>query len=155
MKCNSVRQVRVESGGGGVVAHVGLHALGLFADRLGVGASLSSAVPPGGERAPAHDRGKVLTQAMLMLAGGGECVSDIEYLRAEGALFADVASAPTLYRTVRAVDAPTRDDLWAAMAGVRAGVWARRGVAAGSAPVTLDIDATLMCTRRTKIQGRP
>ena len=74
MKCNSVRQVRVESGGGGVVAHVGLHALGLFADRLGVGASLSSAVPPAGERAPAHDRGKVLTQAMLMLAGGGECV---------------------------------------------------------------------------------
>ena len=153
MKCNSVRQVRVESGGGGVVAHVGLHALGLFADRLGVGASLSSAVPPGGERAPAHDRGKVLTQAMLMLAGGGECVSDIEYLRAEGALFADVASAPTLYRTVRAVDAPTRDDLWAAMAGVRAGVWARRGVAAGSAPVTLDIDATLIEVHSENKQG--
>ena len=153
MKCNSVRQVRVESGGGGVVAHVGLHALGLFADRLGVGASLSSAVPPAGERAPAHDRGKVLTQAMLMLAGGGECVSDIEYLRAEGALFADVASAPTLYRTVRAVDAPTRDDLWAAMAGVRAGVWARRGVAAGSAPVTLDIDATLIEVHSENKQG--
>ena len=153
VKCNSVRQVRVESGGGGVVAHVGLHALGLFADRLGVGASLSSAVPPAGERAPAHDRGKVLTQAMLMLAGGGECVSDIEYLRAEGALFADVASAPTLYRTVRAVDAPTRDDLWAAMAGVRAGVWARRGVAAGSAPVTLDIDATLIEVHSENKQG--
>ena len=123
MKCNSVRQVRVESGGG-VVAHVGLHALGAFADRLGVGASLSAALPPAGERAPVHDRGKVLVQAMLMLAGGGECVSDIEYLRAEGALFAEGASAPTPCRTLRAVGAPTRDDLWAAIAGVRGGVCA-------------------------------
>ena len=38
--------------GGGLVAHVGLHALGAFADCLGVGASLSAAVPPAGERAP-------------------------------------------------------------------------------------------------------
>ena len=78
MKCNSVREVRVEGGGGGVVAHVGLHALGLFADRLGVGASLSSAVPPAGERAPGHDRGKVLTQAMLMLAGGEDHIAALK-----------------------------------------------------------------------------
>ena len=37
MKSNSVREVRVEGGGGGLVGLVGLHALGLFADRLGVG----------------------------------------------------------------------------------------------------------------------
>ena len=43
VKSNSVRQVRVE-GGGGLVGHVGLHALGAFADRLGVGASLSVGV---------------------------------------------------------------------------------------------------------------
>ena len=144
MKCNSVRQVRVEGGGGGVVAHVGLHALGLFADRLGVGASLSSGVRWGGERAPGHDRGKVLTQAMLMLAGGGECCSDIEYLRAEGALFADVASAPTLYRTLRSLDPATVGDLWARQAAVRAQVWARRAPVDATAPVVLDIDATLV-----------
>ena len=142
MKSNSVREVRVEGGGGGLVGHVGLHALGLFADRLGVGASLSCGVRWGGERAPGHDRGKVLTQAMLMLAGGGECCSDIEYLRAEGGLFGAVASAPTLYRTVRGLSPATVGDLWAHQAAVREQIWARRAPAAG--PVVLDIDATLV-----------
>ena len=144
MKSNSVREVRVEGGGGGLVGHVGLHALGAFADRLGVGASLSSGVRWGGERAPAHDRGKVLTQAMLMLAGGGECCSDIEYLRAEGGLFGAVASAPTLYRTLRSLDPATVGDLWAHQAAVRAQVWARRAPVGAVAPVVLDIDATLV-----------
>ena len=81
MNGNSTRKVSVEAGGRGVVAHVGLHALGAFADRLGLGDGLSAVVPWTGERAPGHDRGKVLTQAMLMLAGGGEACSDIEALR--------------------------------------------------------------------------
>ena len=53
-----------------------------------------------GERLPVHDRGKVLTQAMLMLAGGGEACSDIEHLRAQPALFGAVPSDSTLYRTL-------------------------------------------------------
>src|ERR687898_2378801 len=69
---NSTVPVVVEGGGEHVVAHVGLHALGSFADRLGLGDSLSARIPITGERLPLHDRGKVLTQAMLMLAGGGE-----------------------------------------------------------------------------------
>ena len=143
MKFSSVRRLGVEAGGSGLVGHVGLHALGLFADRLGVGASLSDAVPWPGERARAHDRGKVLTQAMLMLAGGGEACSDIEFLRAEGGLFGDVASAPTLYRTLRSLDPATVAGLWARHAAVREQVWARR-VAVGAAAVFLDIDATLV-----------
>ena len=143
MKFSSVRRLGVEAGGSGLVGHVGLHALGLFADRLGVGASLSDAVPWPGERARAHDRGKVLTQAMLMLAGGGEACSDIEFLRAEAGLFGDVASAPTLYRTLRSLDPATVAGLWARHAAVREQVWARR-VAVGAAAVFLDIDATLV-----------
>ena len=144
MKSNSVRQVRVEGGGGGLVAHVGLHALGAFADCLGVGASLSAAVPPAGERAPIHDRGKVLTQAMLMLAGGGEACTDIEYLRAEVGLFGAVASAPTLYRTLRSLDPATVEGLWAAQAAVREQIWARRAPGDAAVAVVLDIDATLV-----------
>lgn len=60
---------------------VGLHALGAFADRLGLGDALSAAVPPTGERLPVHDRGKVLCHTMLRLAGGGECCADVETLR--------------------------------------------------------------------------
>ncbi len=77
MNANSTRNVIVESGGTQVVGHVGLHALGMFGDRLGVGEALSQAVDWNGPGIPIHDRGKVLTQAMLMLAGGGEACTDI------------------------------------------------------------------------------
>ena len=52
MNANSTRNVVVESGGTQVVAHVGLHALGSFADRLGVGERLSSAVGWSGPGVP-------------------------------------------------------------------------------------------------------
>jgi len=103
---------------------------------------LSGAVPWTGERAPVHDRGKVLTQAMLMLAGGGEACTDIEALRVQGALFGAVPSAPTLYRTFHQLDAATRDGLWAAMASVRGEVWERSAVTV-TGEVVLDIDASL------------
>ena len=79
-----------------------------------------------------------------MLAGGGEACTDIEYLRAEEGLFGDVPSAPTLYRTVRALDPATVGDLWAAQAVVREEVWARRAPDGASVAVVLDIDATLV-----------
>jgi hypothetical protein len=133
----------VEGGGEQVVAHVGLHALGAFADRLGLGDSLSACIPVRGERLPVHDRGKVLTQAMLMLAGGGEACSDIEHLRAQPDLFGSVASDSTLYRTFRQIDAATLDGVWEAMATVRSAVWRRSSATTGTAPVVLDIDSSL------------
>jgi hypothetical protein len=104
---NSAQRVRVETGGDGVVTHVGLHALGALADRLGLGDALSARIPLSGERLPVHDRGKVLVHAMLMLAGGGEACSDIEALRAQPGLFGAVPSDSTLYRTFRQIDPAT------------------------------------------------
>jgi len=52
-----------------VVGDGGLHAPGNFADRLGLGEHLSAHIPIPSERAPLHDRGKVLVHAALMLAG--------------------------------------------------------------------------------------
>lgn len=72
----------VDAGGDQVVAHVGLHALGAFADRVGLGEALAARIPATGEGLPLHDRGKVLTQPMLMLAGGGEACADMLDLRA-------------------------------------------------------------------------
>lgn len=144
MNANSAVRVKVEQGGDQVVAHVGLHALGSFADRLGLGDSLSRRIPVTGERLPLHDRGKVLVQAMLMLAGGGEACSDIEHLRAQERLFCSVASDSTLYRTLRSIDPKVLDGLWEAMAEVRAGVWRRSSATSGSAPVVLDIDSSLV-----------
>ena len=141
MHVTSATRARIETGGGGVVAHVGLHALGRYADRLGLGAQLSARILPGGERFPLHDRGKVLVHAMLTLAGGGDACSDVEFLRAQPALFGSVPSDSTLYRTYRQIDAATLAGLWDAMAAVRAKVWGR--VDTGS-PVVLDIDASLI-----------
>ena len=143
MNANSTVSVVVEGGGGQVVAHVGLHALGAFADRLRLGDSLSARIPISGERLPLHDRGKVLTQAMLMLAGGGEACADIEHLRAQADLFGVVPSDSTLYRTFRGIDADILGGLWVAMAEVRAQVWRRSAATTGPAPVVLDIDSSL------------
>jgi hypothetical protein len=140
---NSTVSVVVEAGGDGVVAHVGLHALGSFADRLGLGDALSARVPITGERLPVHDRGKVLVQAMLMLAGGGEACSDIEHLRSQPWLFGAVPSDSTLYRAFRVIEPATLAGLWEAMAEVRAQVWRRSSATTGTAPMVLDVDASL------------
>lgn len=108
MSATSTRNVSVEAGGTQVVGHVGLHALGAFADRLGVGESLSEAIGWHGVGTPVHDRGRVLTQAMLMLAGGGESCTDIEALASAGRLFGDVCSDTTLYRTFTQTHTPRR-----------------------------------------------
>jgi hypothetical protein len=137
---NSAASVIVEGGGNGVVAHVGLHALASLADRVGLRDSLSSAFPT----VAGHDRGTVLVHAMVMLAGGGEACSDIERLRAQPALFGDVASDSTLYRIVRSVDARMLDDLRDAAALVRRGVWSRSSATTGTDAVVLDLDASLV-----------
>ena len=144
MNRNSVMNVGVEAGGTQVVAHAGLHALGRFADRIGLGASLSTAIPWAGERAPLHDRGVVLTHAMLMLAAGGEACSDIEFLVSQPRLFGAVASDSTLYRTIRAIKSTVLADLTTQTAVTRAQMWRRMGATTGTQMVVLDIDASLV-----------
>ena len=143
--------VIVEPGGTGVVAHVGLHALGCFADRLGLGDSLSARIPPTGERLPVHDRGKVLVHAALMLAGGGESCADIEHLRLQPDLFGSVPSDSTVFRTFHQLDekTPGRD---------RCGHGRHAGEGLvpvvghdGGGPVVLDLDASGQ--GRTRHQG--
>ena len=144
MNRNSVMNVVVEAGGTQVVAHAGLHALGRFADRIGLGPTLSAAVPWAGERAPLHDRGTVLTHAMLMLAAGGEACSDIEFLVPQSRLFGAVASDSTLYRTMRAINPTVLANLTTQAAVTRAEMWRRMAATTGTAMVVLDIDASLV-----------
>ncbi len=48
-------QVKIEGGGSGAAGHVGLHLLGVFADRLGLAKSLTTVLPWTGERNPGND----------------------------------------------------------------------------------------------------
>jgi hypothetical protein len=143
VNATSTARLRVETGGEGVVAHAGLHCLGRFADRLGLADLLSARIPVMSERLPVHDRGKVLVQAMLMMAGGGEACSDIEKLRAQPALFGTVCSDSTLYRTFFQLDASTVAGLWQAMTQARSVVWSRAAATVGTGAVVLDVDASL------------
>ena len=152
----SVTHVIVEPGGTGVVAHVGLHALGCFADRLGLGDSLSARIPPTGERPPVHDRGKVLVHAALMLAGGGESCADIEHLRLQPVLFGRC-------RRTRRCSAPSTSSTRRHEPG-SLGPWPRCGRRSGpgrqprpAAAGGLDIDASLVevHTDSKEMPGRP
>ena len=151
MNANSTVGVVVEGGGEQVVAHVGLHALGSLADRLRLGDALSARILQ--PRFRLHDRGKVLVQAMLMLAGGGEACSDIERLRAQPSLFGVVASDSTLYRTIRSIDAAGLEGVWEAMAEPRAQVWRRCSATTGVVPVILDLDASLVDVHSENKEG--
>jgi len=115
-----------------------------FAQRLGLGDALSGAVRWRGSGVPVHDRGKVLTQAALVLAGGGESCLDIEYLRAGSDLFGSVPSDTSVARTFGEITAEDRTQVAAALAPLRAEVWSRSNAASGDEAVLLDIDASLV-----------
>jgi hypothetical protein len=119
MHSTSTNRVSVESGGTGVAAHVGPHALGSLADQLELGSLLSSRIVPRG-RTPLHYRGKVLVQMAMVLAGGGESCADIEHLRVQTNLFGSVPSDTTVFRTFHEFSAPERDQLAEALGEVRA-----------------------------------
>jgi hypothetical protein len=89
----------VEAAGHGVVSHVGTVLLRLLADRSGLTRGLSQAVARRGF-APGRDRGRVLTDLAVMIADGGEAISDVETLRRQGEVFGQVASQATCWRAL-------------------------------------------------------
>jgi hypothetical protein len=131
----------------GICSHAGVVLLAELADRLGLTAELGrranlGLVRPGGSHA--HDRGAVLRDLVVMLADGGDCLSDLASLRDQAGLFGRVCSTPTAWRVVGQVAADPRGvaALWSALARVRARAWALG--AAPQGPLRLDLDATLL-----------
>lgn len=118
--------------------------LGSFADELGLGEALSKAMPWQGPGIPVHDRGKVLIQTALVLAGGGECCLDIEHLRVGADLFGSVPSDTTVARTFGEITPGIRTGLAAAMAPIRDRVWSQLPAGQDTDRVVLDIDASLI-----------
>jgi hypothetical protein len=144
--------LKVAPDGHGLVSHAGTRLLADLADRSGLGADLSAALAPLVKAPRLHAPGEVLVDLAVMLAAGGECVLDLKTLRGQPGLFGEVASQPTAWRLVDAIDEALLAGLQAARAASRARAWA-----AGLAPekLTLDFDATLVNLHSEKERAEP
>jgi hypothetical protein len=147
---NSPSGLEVATDGVGVVGHAGAALLGELADRVGLTAALGWRDPQGRR----HPDAAVLRDLAVMLADGGDCLSDLAVLRDQPALFGPVASTPTAWRVVErtASDPDGLARLRAARAHARARAWA----AGGDPDVELlivDADATLVLAQTDAKEG--
>ena len=92
--------VEVTADGPGLVSHAGTALLGQVADKLGLTSALSVRLAASKQRRRGHDPGRVVRDLAVMLADGGECVSDLGATRDQDALFGEVASDSTAFRMV-------------------------------------------------------
>ncbi len=142
----------VTTGGKGVVAHAGARLLCDLADRVGLSDGLSAAMAPTKRRRRGHDRGKVLVDLAVALADGATAISDLRVLADQPALFGEVASVPTAWRTLESVDASALGRIATARAQAR-----RRAWASGMDPgfYVIDIDGTLVTAHSEKEGAAP
>ena len=144
--------VKITGGGTGIVNHAGARLLADLAEAVGLTAALSTAMAPTKQRRRGHDRGEVLVDVAVMIADGGDTISDVAVLRNQPDLFGDVASHATVWRTLDAVDDASLARIKTARAQARARAWA-----AGADPgfYVIDIDATLVGAHSEKEQAAP
>ncbi len=148
----------VSADGTGVVAHAGNVATRMLADQVGLTDALSGAMARRGF-IPTHDRGRVLADVAVLIAGGGQAIADINVLRHQREVLGSVASAPTVWRALKEITPATARRIDRARAKVRAHVWSQLpgGLPASKVAdtdlgdvVVLDVDATLVTTHSEK-----
>jgi Transposase DDE domain group 1 len=135
--------VDVRADGEGLVSHAGAGLLAEVADRVGLTGALSVALGGVRERRGKHDAGRVIRDLAVMLADGGDCLSDLRAIRDQEPLFGPVASNATAFRLLDriAADPELLTALRAARARARANAW-KLGVRPPR--LVVDIDATLI-----------
>jgi len=138
-----------------LISHAGVGLLAELADRLGLTRALARlAVRHPRSRRRRHQPAKVLRDLIVMLADGGDCLSDLRLLSGGDELLGPVASVPTAWRMLEAV-AKQGDDGLAALRAARAHARARAWDAGGwpaRRPI-LDLDATLLTCHSDRKQG--
>jgi hypothetical protein len=154
-------KVVVAGGARGVVGHAGTRLLTDLADKTGLTGGFVQALGLDRVRRPAHEPGRVAVDLAVLLAGGGEAISDLVVLRQQPSLFGPVASDPTAWRVLDAIDIPALHRLRAARAAARELAWLQLLETRRSLPVTtvlgralpgfvLDIDATIVLSHSEK-----
>ena len=143
----AVSTVVVTADGEGLVSHAGVALLVELADCVGLTGALSEAMASTRERRSAHDPGRVLRDIAVMLADGGDCVTDMAAFEGQERLFGARASETTTHRVLKSVDEQLLARVRAARAKARARVW---NAGARPATITLNIDATLLTAHSDK-----
>ena len=144
-----------------MVSRAGTRLLVDVADATGLSREYSKALLAIRQRDRGHDPGRVALDLAVMLADGGEAISDLAVLRAQPDLFGVVASGSTAWRLLNALDAAALDRLRQARASARRAAWA---VAGGQPPrstvagrnvagLVLDLDATIVVCHSPKEQA--
>ncbi len=135
--------VDVASDGEGLVSHAGAALLAETADRVGLTRALSAALAGVRERRGRHDPGRVIRDLAVMLADGGDCLSDLRVVRDQEPLFGAVASDTTAFRLIDRVarEPGLLDGLRAAHARARERAWE---LGARPSELVIDVDATLI-----------
>jgi hypothetical protein len=135
-----------------LVSHAGSALLAQVADRLGLTRALSRRLAGLKRRRRGHDPGRVIRDLAVMLADGGECLSDLGAVREQQALFGSVASDSTAFRVIERIasEPGMLDGLRSAHARARERFWKLHG-----APdlFKVDVDATLTTVHSEKEQA--
>jgi len=143
----SFESVQVVADAEGLSSRAGSALVAGVADRVGLTAALSEALAGLRRRRSRHDPGRVVRDLALMLADGGDCLSDLRALRDQPPLFGVVASDATGWRMIAALDEARLEQVREARARARAVVWEQAGA---PARVILDLDGTLVTAHSEK-----
>lgn len=156
--------VSASANGTGIVSHAGAVLLLRTAEKTGLTTALTTELARFRKPLARHDPGKILLDLAVSLALGGDCLADINQLRAQPELFGTVASDPTVSRLITTL-AGDADIALAAIGRARTAARAHAWTAAGSSapdhtidertPLVVDIDATLVTAHSNKEHAAP
>jgi len=156
----------VSSDGHGVVSHAGSRLLADLADTTGLTGAFTQALRRLRPRGISHDPGRIAIDLAVMLADGGETITDLALLRDQPEVFGPIASNPTAWRLLAGIDPAALGALRATRATAREIVWLqadenREAIPASRAGgrelpgLVLDIDATLVTCHSEKEHAAP
>jgi Transposase DDE domain group 1 len=154
-------KIAVSADGKGIVSQAGALLLAEAARVTGLGAGLCAGLARWRAPRAVHDPGKILTDLVVTLALGGDCLADIAVLRSRPELAGPVASDPVVSRLISALaaDAPRAlRAIRAARTSAREHAWALAGDLAPGADgslIPVDIDATIVTAHPEKQNAAP
>jgi len=159
-------KITVVADGKGIVGHAGARLLADVADVTGLAGGFGEALGSLRRRESGHDPGRVAIDIAVMLADGGEAISDLAVLRDQAQLFGQVAWDATAWRVLDGIDetrlgrlrmarATAREVAWAQLAETRGGLPASTAAGLEVPGLVIDIDASIVLCHSEKENAGP